>query len=302
MKLPVLLIGFNRPDLAEVTLNRIVEYNPSKIYFAVDGARSDKPKEAAKVLEVRNLLKKIPNSIPTEIRFSDQNQGCRLGVSSAISWFFENEEMGVILEDDCFPDLSFFSFCEELLLRYKDDPKVGMISGVNFFYNQITLKESYFYSKYFHIWGWATWRRAWSGYKSDQLKISEIDSVLKKYFSGTRARKTWKFWIEESSIGKVDTWDHQWSYHNWKEGRISIMPSKNLVQNLGFREDGTHTIDQNSSFANLKLEQIQYPLIHPTQLILKDFFHNFVEIYYYPSRIKKLILKIKIYIYNIIGN
>lgn len=301
MKLPVLLIGFNRPDLTEITLKRIIEYNPSRIYFAVDGARSHKPLETTKVLEVRKLVENIPNTIQTKTRFSEQNQGCRVGVSSAISWFFENEEMGIILEDDCFPDLSFFSFCEDLLERYKDDPKIGMISGVNFFYNQITIKDSYFFSKYFHIWGWATWKRAWDGYRSNELDLSDLDSVLGKFFNSRRAINTWKSWIEESSSGKVDTWDHQWSYHNWKADRISIMPSNNLVRNLGFREDGTHTVDQNSSFANLKLERMQFPLKHPTRINLKDFFHNFVEIYYYPSRLKRLILKMKIYIYNVIG-
>lgn len=302
LKLPVLIIGFNRPDLTEITLNRIIEYKPSKIYFAVDGARENNLIEIEKVNQVCDLKDIIPDSIHLETRFAEKNQGCRLGVSSAISWFFENEEMGVILEDDCFPDLSFFTFCEDLLVRYMDDQSVGMISGVNFFYNQIDLKNSYFFSKYFHIWGWATWRRAWEGYKSNNLDLSNIESELAKVFNSKRAIQTWKSWIEESSSGKVDTWDHQWSYHNWKAGRISIMPAKNLVRNLGFREDGTHTNDPSSNFANLMIEELIFPLTHPSKRKLVDFFHNFVEIYYYPSRIKRIMLKFKIFLYNKLGN
>ncbi|PJZ45491.1 hypothetical protein [Leptospira brenneri] len=301
MKLPVLLIGFNRPDLAELTLNRILEYKPATIYFAVDGGRDGKFGEADKVTSVRQLIKKIPKSIPVKTRFSKDNQGCRLGVSSAISWFFESEEMGIILEDDCLPDLSFFSFCEDLLERYKFDTEIGMVSGVNFFYDQIHLKESYFYSKYFHIWGWATWRRAWEGYKSKDLELEKVDTVLSKYFKSKRKQKTWSHWIKESASGKVDTWDHQWSYHNWKEGRVSIMPSKNLVRNLGFRADGTHTLDQNSSFANLEIEKLVFPLVHPKTKDLVTFFHEFVEIYYYPSRIHRVLLKFKIFIFNLCG-
>ncbi|TGK78430.1 hypothetical protein EHQ24_17935 [Leptospira noumeaensis] len=302
MKLPVLLIGFNRPDLTEITLNRILEYKPTIIYFAVDGARDGKEGEVDKVTSVRQLMEKIPKSVQVKTRFSKNNQGCRLGVSSAISWFFESEEMGIILEDDCFPDLSFFTFCEELLERYKFDTKIGMISGVNFFYNKIHLKESYFYSKYFHIWGWATWRRAWEGYKSKDLNLENVEDILSTYFKSQRQIKTWKHWIDESSSGKVDTWDHQWSYHNWKEDRISIMPSKNLVRNLGFREDGTHTVDQNSSFANLKIEKFDFPLVHPEKVKLVDFFHEFVEIFYYPSRINRQLLKLRVFIFNLFRN
>lgn len=298
MKLPVLLIGFNRPDLAEITLCRILEYNPSVIYYAVDGARDVKNGEADKVILVKNLIDKIPKAIQVKTRFSSENQGCRLAVSSAISWFFESEEMGIILEDDCFPDLSFFTFCEELLERYKLDTRIGMISGVNFFNKQIYLKESYFFSKYFHIWGWASWRRAWDGYKSKNLNLENVDEILSHYFTSRKQIKIWKHWISESSSGYVDTWDHQWSFHNWKEGRISIMPSVNLVRNLGFRSDGTHTLDQNSSFADLKIEKISFPIIHPDKVKLIDFFQEFVEIFYYPSRIKLLIFKLKIFIFN----
>ncbi|MCW7462938.1 hypothetical protein [Leptospira limi] len=292
MSVPVLLIAFNRPDLAEKTLMRMIEANPSKIYFAVDGARIDKPEELAKVKQVRNLTSLIPTSIPYEVRFSDTNHGCREGVSSAITWFFSKEESGIILEDDCFPDLSFFPFCEELLIKYKDDHQIGMISGDNFFRNKIHLKDSYFYSTYFHIWGWATWRRAWNGYQSTGIQHEELYSVLSKKFFFKRQILKWYNWINGSSSGKVDTWDHQWTFHNWKENRISIMPNVNLISNIGFRSDGTHTIDENSQLANLDLDSIPFPLVHPKKRKLKFLYHIFVEVNYYPNKIYQLVFNL----------
>ncbi|TGL99235.1 hypothetical protein [Leptospira jelokensis] len=292
MSVPVLLIAFNRPDLAEKTLRRMIEANPSKIYFAVDGARIGKPGEEDKVEQVRNLTSLIPTSIPYEVRFSDSNHGCREGVSSAITWFFSKEEFGIILEDDCFPDLSFFPFCEELLKKYKDDHQIGMISGDNFFQNRIQLDDSYFFSKYFHIWGWASWRRAWLGYRPSGIIEEEVRSVLNEIFPFKRQIKKWTNWILESSNGIVDTWDHQWTFHNWKENRISIMPSVNLIKNIGFRSDGTHTIDESSQYANLDSEKIKFPIKHPKKRKLKFLFQIFVEVNYYPNILYKLFFRL----------
>ncbi|MCW7503759.1 hypothetical protein [Leptospira paudalimensis] len=300
MSVPVLLIAFNRPDLAELTLRRMIEAKPSKIYFAVDGARNNKLGEHEKVERVRNLVSLIPTSIPYEVKFSDLNHGCREGVSSAITWFFSKEEMGIILEDDCYPDLSFFPFCEELLIKYKDDHQIGMISGDNFFRNKIHLKDSYFYSSYFHIWGWATWRRSWSGYQSSGIDSEVVKTVVNQNLKNRRARKFWIQWITESANGHVDTWDHQWTFHNWKHNRISIMPSVNLIANLGFRSDGTHTLDEDSQFANLQSEPIKFPLVHPKKKDIIRFYQKFVEVFFYPAFLNHLSLKVKIAIYNLI--
>ncbi|MCW7466234.1 hypothetical protein [Leptospira levettii] len=300
MSVPVLLIAFNRPDLAEFTLKRIIEANPSKIYFAVDGARIEKPGEEDKVKRVRNLVSLIPKFIPFEVRFSDSNHGCREGVSSAITWFFTNEESGIILEDDCFPDLSFFPFCEALLIKYKDDYQIGMISGNNFFRNKIHLEDSYFFSNYFHIWGWASWRRSWLGYQSSGLDSDVIKTVVKRNLKNKRARKFWIQWITESANGRVDTWDHQWTFHNWKHNRISIMPNVNLIANLGFRSDGTHTLDEDSQFANLESEPMIFPLVHPKKRSINKFYQKFVEVFFYPALLNHLSLKVKIAIYNLI--
>ncbi|MCW7482105.1 hypothetical protein [Leptospira kanakyensis] len=282
MSVPVLLISFNRPDLTKLTLKRIIESNPSKIYFAVDGARKQKEGEIEKVEQVRALVNLIPNSIEYETKFSTSNQGCRNGVTSAITWFFSMEEKGIILEDDCLPDLTFFQFCENLLEYYKKDDRIGMISGDNFFTNQISIRESYYFSKYFHIWGWASWRRAWEGYQAENVKLEDVELVLDKKLSNKRAKQIWIRWIMDSSSGIVDTWDHQWTYHNWKNNRISIMPNKNLIKNLGFRSDGTHTLDENSQFSSLPVESMEFPLIHPKSQLINSFYQIFAELNYFP--------------------
>ncbi|WP_010575178.1 hypothetical protein [Leptospira kmetyi] len=225
----------------------------------------------------------------------------KLSVSGAIDWFFKNEEQGIILEDDIIPEPSFYQFCEELLERYKDDERIGMISGDNFGFGFRRNQNSYYYSIYSHIWGWASWRRAWKGY---DVHMKDYDDFLKSefltdLFSDATEYNFWKSNFDKVAFENFDTWDFQWVYHNFKNGRLNIMPSVNLIRNIGFGESAAHTKQENQ-YSNMKTEPMNFPLVHPDYMIRdyksdlmsqRTFFHqnekNIISVLrlFYPLRI-----------------
>jgi hypothetical protein len=255
---PILLIVFNRPDTTLEVLKSIRKLKPSKLYISSDGARLDKEDEQKKVMLVRELVTSNINW-PCELNtlFHDVNQGCKHGVSSAIDWFFSKEEMGIILEDDCLPNDDFFHFCEEMLIRYSYNNNIFSISGNNF-QKEINSNYSYYYSKYIHIWGWATWRRAWL--KND-LYISfwpewKSSNSWHSLFSDNIERVYWENIFDLAYNNKIDTWDYSWIASVWYYNGIAITPNKNLVSNLGFNADATHTKKNDNKFANLPVSRI----------------------------------------------
>ena len=167
METAVLFLIFNRPENTDKVFKKIKNVKPKKLYIAADGPRENNINDKVNCLKAREVINKIDWNGEVKTLFRDKNLGCKLAVSSAIDWFFENEEMGIILEDDCLPDPSFFYFCQELLQKYKDDKRVMMISGFNYLLNSLEIRESYFFSNYYPIWGWATWRRAWKLYDNE---------------------------------------------------------------------------------------------------------------------------------------
>ncbi|MCX7978843.1 MAG: glycosyltransferase family 2 protein [Bdellovibrionaceae bacterium] len=236
MKTAVLLIGFNRPDTTEKVLNAIAAARPPRLYFAVDGPRS--PEESNLVQDVQHLARLVDWPCEVKTLFREKNLGCKRAVGEAITWFFENEEMGIVLEDDCLPHPDFFRFCEELLERYKDEPRVWMISGNNFQRGIKRGDASYFFSKYNHIWGWASWRRAWLKYDPE---ISFLDKWLPPNSApiGFLDRKEASYWRErflECRDGVVSSWAYAWTACIWYHGGLSVYPNVNLVSNIGFDE------------------------------------------------------------------
>ncbi|WP_145017675.1 hypothetical protein [Geobacter argillaceus] len=205
--------------------------------------------------------------------FQERNLGCRFGPSTAISWFFENVEKGIILEDDCLPDHSFFTYCEDLLNRYHNDNRIYSINGSNLAYSGCEF--SYCFSRFMNMWGWATWRRV----------ANKIDYDL-LYWKKMKFRKLWlyrklnvgnyfeldinwiQYWDERISwlLDGFATWDYQWVYHQLKYNMLSIIPSKNMVTNVGFGENATHTHDPNYPTARLKSESMDFPLRHPSEI------------------------------------
>jgi hypothetical protein len=263
LKTAVLFLVFNRPDTTKQVFEAIHKAKPPRLYVAADGPRVDKSVEQEKCEQVRQIATQVDWECEVKTLFRDKNLGCKIAVSSAIDWFFENEEEGIILEDDCLPSQSFFWFCEELLERYREDMRIGMISGNNLFEQKTVLKESYFYS-YGNIWGWASWRRCWVHY-----------DVEMKLWEDTREQNHIKYFIDNDYIftnlaenfnrlvsGDIDTWDYQWLFARLSNKLLTINPSKNLVSNIGFGEDSTHT-EGVSVFSNLKKYELSFPLRHP---------------------------------------
>jgi len=258
----VLFLVFNRLDTAKQVFEAIRTAKPPRLYIAADGARGSREGEAEKVKAIRDyVLSNIDWKCEVKTLFRDQNLGCKYAVSSAIDWFFENEEMGIILEDDCLPSQSFFWFCEELLERYKDDMRVWHISGDNF-QNGIKRGDGdYYYSKYNHVWGWASWSSRW------KLYDVELDSIidtkfLEKTFENKKTLKQWTKTFQTMKGKGVDTWDYQWTFSMWHNDGLAILPNVNMISNVGFGVDATHTTG-NSEFSKLlahELVLINHPL------------------------------------------
>ena len=266
----VLFLIFNRLETTKRVFKTIQQAKPPRFYVAADGYRSHCKGEEEKVLEVRNyILNNINWNCEVKTLFRDRNMGCGAAVSSAIDWFFKYEETGIILEDDVMPDPSFFQFCEELLERYKNEPQIMIISGDYFAGEKHRPKASYYFSQYPHIWGWATWRRAWKGYdrlmtKWPQLKLTNFLSQLdngNKHFMNY-----WSRIFDMIHDGRLDTWDYQLIFACWVNHSLSIMPSKNLVKNIGFGTEATKTFQKNHWITKLPLQHIEFPLIHPENI------------------------------------
>lgn len=262
---PVLFLVFNRLDTTKQVFEVIRKAKPPRLYIASDGPRENKEGEAEKVKEVREyVLNNIDWDCKVQTLFRDKNLGCGKAVSSAITWFFENEEMGIILEDDCLPSLSFFWFCEELLNKYEDDERIWHIGGCNFQNSIKRGKASYYFSVINHVWGWASWANRWQKY---DFKLSNINNTdfLKKTFENKKALKYWTKIFGMMKENKTGIWGYQWTFTMWFNNGLAILPNVNMISNLGFREDATHTIGE-SKMANMKT----YELIitkHPSQII-----------------------------------
>lgn len=267
MRSAVLFLVFNRPDTTKKVFDTIRQSKPSRLYIAADGPRPDVPGERAKTSAVRRIVSNIDWPCEVSTRFNDENLGCKRAVSSAIDWFFEHEEEGIILEDDILPDPSFFPYCDALLEKYRDDKSVATISGCNFIDNHIDLDTSYFFSRYCHIWGWATWRRSWNLYDVNMRNWPDWshDGGLKKISDGSpNFVNYWRAIFQNVYIGAVDTWDFQWIFRCWKHDSVTILPTRTLVENIGFGDGATHTTgDIPEYLKNSDVQPVAFPLLHP---------------------------------------
>lgn len=267
---PVLFLIFNRPDVTESVFARIKEARPSKLFIAADGPRKDKPGEAELCAVTRNaVLDNInwPCEVFTLLR--DTNLGCKVAVSSAINWFFKHVEQGIILEDDTLPDISFFTFCTEMLNRYNDDVRITQISGFNLMGKSPELNASYLFSKIGGIWGWASWRRAWNTYDID---IGTWGTNGKQQIQNFLNNRQWLKQLEPNFnsvyLKQIDTWDYQWVYAQLYNSGLIIIPSVNLVENIGFnRVDATHTKGANNLIDLLKTNNLTFPLQHTNNVV-----------------------------------
>lgn len=266
---PILFIIFNRPDTTLQVFSEIKKIKPAKLYVVADGSRVNKAGEKEKCDETRKIMDLVDWECEIFKNYSDINLGCKKRVSSGIDWFFKNVEQGIILEDDCLPDQSFFKFCEEILDKYKNDERVGMISGDNFQFGQIKNEFSYYFSRYSHIWGWATWRRAWEKYDVNISSWPQIknDKVLNRIFNNRQDVYYWSAIFDDVYNNKIDTWDYQWSFTCFVNNYLSVMPNVNLISNIGFNQgEATHT-KRVGKFSNMTTSELTFPLKVPESII-----------------------------------
>ncbi|MHC6204331.1 nucleotide-diphospho-sugar transferase [Breznakiellaceae bacterium SP9] len=263
-QIPILFIIFNRLDTVKKTFEVIREAVPTHLFIAADGPRQAVAGEKEKCSIIRQyILDNIDWNCNVKTLFRDENLGCGKAVSGAISWFFENVDEGVILEDDCLPSLSFFTYCKVLLEKYKDENQIYHIAGNN----PLTFTKSpysYYFARIQHCWGWATWKRAWKDYNYEINDLEDFinKKSIKKIF---RQKFIQNYWIEifnKMKNHEIDTWDYQWTYSIFKNDGICINPARNMITNIGFNAEATHTTSNDSIFNSQKryeLDIIKHP-------------------------------------------
>ncbi|ADC88773.1 methyltransferase FkbM [Thermocrinis albus DSM 14484] len=293
---PVLFITFKRLDTTRRVLEAIKKIKPKRLYIASDGGRTEEEHE--KVLKVREfIVNSIDWDCSVKTRFRDRNLGVGFGPNDAISWFFSEEEAGIILEDDCLPSVSFFRFCDELLDMYKDNKRIGVIQGFNPFPRK-DYPYSYFFSKYDLKWGWATWRDRWQYqdmYTSDWPQVKNTD-FLDRISQGNKMVKLyWEAIFDEIHKYPHLAWDTQFTYQMLKRGMLAVVPKKNIVLNIGYHAEATPTkwgIPKH--IRALSLEELEFPLSHPEEIKVNFEYDRLVETVHFEMNIKTVFrLKLK---------
>ncbi len=259
---------YNRGQAVARVLDALRPVAPRRLWIAADGPRTDDPADAALCAESRRALEQIDWPCESERRFAAENRGCRLGVIDALDWFFGDVAEGIVLEDDCLPDPSFFPYCAELLEHYRDRPEVFTIAGANFDGDEPPPEASYYFSRYGHIWGWATWRRAWRLFDRtlDAWPEQRASGWLSSISDEPRFLEWWTHILDEARRGSLNTWDVQWAYTVFQNGGFAAIPATNLISNIGFDGNATHTISAESPFAAMPTRAIDFPLRHPARI------------------------------------
>ena len=276
---PVAFLLFNRPEATARVFAEIARAKPPTLFVIADGPRADVPGEAEKCAAARAIVENGVNwACDVRTSYSDSNLGCKRRISSGLDWVFDSVEEAIVLEDDCRPHPTFFRFCEELLNRYRDDERLMSISGINLQFGRKRTRYSYYFSRYFHSWGWASWRRAWKFFDAEMAFWPEVDDGgwLRDVLQDPRAVRYWTDAFRTTEQGDIDTWDYQYLFTHWSRGALSIIPAANLVSNIGFGAHSTHTQGP-SRLANIPRRALDYPLQHPTFMIRDDQADGFVQ-------------------------
>ena len=267
MRVPVAFMIFNRPDVTERVFREIAAAKPPRLFVIADGPRPDHPGEAEKCAATRAVVERVDWDCDVAKNYADENLGCGLRVATGVSWVFQHADRAVFLEDDCLPHPSFFQFCEELLDRYRDNERVMHISGTNLQLGQNRGPSSYYFSRLVNVWGWASWRRAWQSFDLGVKQWPQFrdTSWLLEILGDPRAAQYWREQFERAYQSKDHwwTWDYQWNFAALARNGLSIVPNRNLVSNIGFGEDATHTKWAESRWANLPRTEMTFPLQHP---------------------------------------
>jgi len=281
LRIPVLLITYKRLDTTLKVLESIAEVQPQNLYIASNAPNPLKENDTEKVMQVRAMLeKKITWPCHVEKLYRTEHLSAKHSIWTAIKWFFENEEKGIVLEDDVFADKSFYYYCEELLDKYRNDQRIRFINGCNFGYKGLD-EKSYGFTRFMNMWGWASWRRSINIVDSDMNawkdlpdKNKFLESVIEEQSPNTK-----KIFVEyfrplfdDITSLKIESWDYPCIFSNFLTNTFCIYPSRNLIKNLGFNNDGTHTNFDSYFISNLSTGTLGLPLnMNPEVKIDKNY-------------------------------
>ena len=267
LQVPVILVVFNRPDHLDGLLQQIKLANPKTVYVLADAPRVGNQLDIALCEEVRAVIDKFDLDCELIKLYRTTNLGCKKNIETGLDWSFEREECGIILEDDCIPNLDFFRFCEDMLLKYKDDSRIFSITGNNFQNNKMRGNGSYYVSKYMHCWGWATWRRAWKFYDGSLSFWPTWKNSFKWHAIHPSSAES-RYWLDifdRVYSKKIDSWAYPWLASSWYFGGNTITPNINLVKNMGFGSNATNTQNKNG-LEELCTSILPPMIIHPLSL------------------------------------
>lgn len=286
--IPILLLTYKKPTALKV-LEAILKANPTKIYIASNHWKNEEEKPRIQTLrkQLQEMINQLGGGVEVEFIIKPTHQNAKESISTSITYFFQKEEMGIIFDDDCLPHPSFFPYCKEMLEHYKDTENIFMVSGFSAFDLDKEFKENfqedYFFSKYGHIWGWGSWRRAWKYYQKEFIDFEKEFQAL-DVFHSKEEKNCWYKILKRYAKGKIDTWDYPWGYTMWKHKAFSIYPKHNMIANIGFNTpDALHT-KAPSKYDNLPTYNFPMPIKHHINITqdikadLKDF-----ELSYKPA-------------------
>ena len=269
LRTPVAFLIFNRPDTTATVFAAIAKARPATLLVVADGPRASRSGEEQLCAAARAVIRRVDWPCRVLTNFSDHNLGCRRRVSSGIDWVFSLVEEAIFLEDDCLPDPTFFPFCEEMLDRFRNESRVMHIGGTNFQGTARLGDESYYFSRHVHVWGWASWRRAWQHYDvgMEAWSWARATGRERDILSTPMERRAFTSFFDRVASGEIDTWDTQWTVACRAQNALSVVPSRNLVSNIGFRGDATHTSDAAHPVATMPTVPLDLPLVHPAYLL-----------------------------------
>ncbi|MBI4747008.1 MAG: glycosyltransferase family 2 protein [Acidobacteria bacterium] len=264
LTVPVVLIIFNRPDTTAQVFERIREAAPDQLFVIADGPRSTHPGDAQTCAATRAIINQVDWDCTVHTRFSDVNLGCHLTIVPGLDWVFDHVTEAIIFEDDCLPHPTFFRFCAEVLERHRHEPQIMTVCGNNFQFGRNVTSDSYYFSRYAHTWGWATWRRAWEKYDLRAQKWKELKDTnwLIDLLGDRYAAQFWGNYFQRMTEKPV-TWDYAVTFAAWVHNAVNILPNRTLVSNIGFGDQATTTRETNSAYANLPVFEMAFPLQHP---------------------------------------
>lgn len=301
---PVALIIFNRPDKVKQSLENLRLIKPQKLFVIADGPRTGNVDDFSRCSIAQEYIETVDWNCEVHKNYSKKNLGCARRVSSGLDWVFEKTEKAIILEDDCIPDPSFFQFSEELLERYQDNERIFSISGSGLSLGLETSHYDYYFSQYSSSWGWATWRRAWKHFDFDMVcwEVAKKEKFLQKFFGNEKHANSWEKTFDYVLKGeKIDSWAFRWTFTCWLHNALHVKPYKNLVSNVGFGPDATHTTGL-KKYEKQSTESLLFPLDHPPFIVREFQIDELIQKRYYnyhKSFFEKILYKLNFYLESI---